>query len=556
MLGVATNQKNMWDNLNMEKGNQNKNTKSYGLLSMMAMIIGVVIGSGIFAKNAGLITTAGSVWMVTLAWIVTSLIIVTLVIAFMEVISITEMTGEQSTVNNWGKHLMGHKFGKSMGYYMTYFYFPITIAALFQYSGDRFLSITPGIDYGTLKSHPVDYMGAIMLITVIFMVIIMLVNTFFTAPGKYFQNIGTVIKTIPLFFIIVMFIFLVWNADIVHFPGKEELLETNPDLPDGNPMMLLLATMPAILFSFDGYLMAGELSNEAKGPSHFRLAFVFSIIFIIIVYLLFSIATLGLGDPNLEGHGEYGSITNAIYSAGNRLGWSEGLTEGVSITTNFIVLISMLTGASGFTIAGYRAISDMSATQIIKDKRNIYVKKNKHGIAQETGIVMMGLTFAWFTIAMVFDLIIAETQNESWAMCDFASNMITVGVYFLQTLIIGSALINRFKPIDKQVKVKKNPLFIPCAIISSFFIALVTFGNLFAIFIPLNGVTTIYWLTMLYTLIVFILWGIAYWYNSKKIKELTSEDINRKDKLVAKYYEMQLDEYLEMKSIDNKKEPE
>ena len=530
--------------------NKNNNQKGYGLLSMMAMIIGLVIGSGIFAKNVGLIDVAGSVGMVIFAWVITSLLIVTLSIAFIEVISITEITGEQSTVNNWGKHLLGIRFGKTMGYYMAYLYFPITIASLYQYTSDQLLLVIPGLDYQSLSENPLQYMGTVFLIAFILMAVVMLINSVFTKPGKYFQNVGTVIKTIPLFFIVIVFLTVVGNTKFINWPLQSELIDqgvVDKSKSTTSPLLLLIATMPAILYSFDGYIIAGELSNEAKGPAHFRIAFIVSVIFIIIIYILFSVATLGLGslDSTLNGGWKYGTMNNAIYTLCHRKGWSEATIEGIALTNNIIIFISMLTAASGFSIAAYRSLSDLSAIQIIKDERNLYVTKNNHGIAPESGYVMTAITFLWFTIAIIMDFIIAETMGLKMVMCDFASNFITVGIYFLQTLIIVFALVNRF---TNKVKTKKNIFFIPTAIISSIFIAIVTFINLFVIFYPVGGeITTVYLVEILYTLMVLISLGIIYWYQSKKLKEITEEMQKEKDIKVSEYYSMPMEKYLELK---------
>ena len=84
----------------------------------MAMIIGIVIGSGIFVKNAGLIQGNGSILLTIISWVVGSLIVLTIIIAFFEIISITEIASEQSTMYNWGRHLYGIRFGKFTGYFL------------------------------------------------------------------------------------------------------------------------------------------------------------------------------------------------------------------------------------------------------------------------------------------------------------------------------------------------------------------------------------------------------------------------------------------------------
>lgn len=544
------------------KKEHNQNNKSYGLLSMMAMIIGVVIGSGIFAKNTDLLGTAGSIGVVIFTWVITSLIIITLVIAFMEVISITEITGEQSTVSNWGKHLLGIRFGKVMGYYMAFLYFPITIAALFEYSADQLLATIQIVDYDVLVSNKINYTLWILIITLVLVTIVMLLNAFFTSPGRYLQNIGTVIKTIPLFFVIFIFLILIGNADSVHFYNRHELSAMMPSdsLSQGsNLIWLMFATMPAILFSFDGYLIAGTLSNESKSPTTFRFAFIFSIIFIIIVYLLFSVATLGLGDPSsweyVDGNvvwenGVYGSITNVIYSVGESNGWSSGFTSFMSTTTNLIVLLSMLTGASGFTISASRTLSDLSASHFVKDEDDSWVTKNKYGVAQRTGLIMLGMTILWFMISITFDIWIVSGSNESAALgiCDFSSNMVTVLIFLLQSIIIIAAIANRFKRSDKQVRVKKNKLFLPCAVISSFMMLLATSYFAYSIFVPIDGVDMRVWITsMVFTIFVIIGIIVSYVWCWYKTKDLTEYDLRRKDEIVARYYNMEVNEYLQFR---------
>ncbi len=116
--------------------NKNNNGR-FGILSLMAMTIGVVIGSGIFVKNSSLLTVNGSVLYTLISWLLVSLIVIMIVIAFLEIITIIEISDEQSTITNWGRHLIGIRFGNYLGYYMTLVYFPIMMAALLIIGGDQ-----------------------------------------------------------------------------------------------------------------------------------------------------------------------------------------------------------------------------------------------------------------------------------------------------------------------------------------------------------------------------------------------------------------------------------
>ncbi len=90
----------MKQNKMVEKNNSTNKKAEYGVLSLMAMIIRIVVGSGIFAKNARLIITTGSLKLVFEALAIGAIVVISLVVTFLEVISITEIAGEQSTVSN------------------------------------------------------------------------------------------------------------------------------------------------------------------------------------------------------------------------------------------------------------------------------------------------------------------------------------------------------------------------------------------------------------------------------------------------------------------------
>ncbi len=501
---------------------QQKNKGGYGLLSLMAMIIGIVIGSGIFAKNAGLITSAGSSLMVAITWIVGALLIITLVIAFLEIISITEIAGEQSTLANWGKRLVGVKFGKFLGIYFTLIYFPIIMAALFQFATDSFLhtisyAITDLHDdswYNSLTDSAITFEGTVVAIAFVFLIIIMAINAISVAPGKYFQNLGTMIKTIPLFTMIILFFVMLGSSDGIHFASNQDLIDNGIIGTDSNPLdggfsaslKAIMMTMPAVLFAFDGFLIAGALSKEGKKPTTFRTAFVLSMITIIVIYLLYSMSVLGLGDVTNDAHGKYGSLSNAIYST-----FDEDVAKIVDPVATGIITISMLTGVSGCSIASYRLLGDLSVNNIIKDADGKILEKNKAGVNTSGAVIMIGLTMMWFFLGVTFDSILVSQNPENGALniVGFSSDMIIIWAYFVYTIVIIGAMINRFT--HKQL-VHKKLLFWPASIVAVLLTFVITAIFAWQILFPPNGDTSniIWQAKMLYTIIFFAMIIIVY----------------------------------------------
>lgn len=564
---------NIEENKVESSGNKN-NQKGYGILSLMAMIIGIVIGSGIFAKNASLIGSAGSVGAVVFSWILGALIVVTLVIAFLEVISITEIAGEQATLANWGRRLIGIKFGKFLGVYFALAYFPIVMAGLFQVGAD---SVVQSISYlggstemyNNLLTTPAAYWGVIVAVAALLFIAVATVNAITSLPGKYFQNIGTMIKTIPLFFIIIVFIVMLMIGD-VSFASRDDILSAGID--DGGTgrgfstlLLAVMTTMPAILFSFDGFLIAGSLSKEGKKPSTFRIAFISSIIFIIVIYLLYSLAILGLGTVESD-HGSYGSVSNAIYAVFE----NETLAGVINALVTIIITISILTTASGCNIATYRMGADLSVNNFVEDKDGFLLERNKFGMNMKGAFVIMAITGFWFILGSSFDAILLIVTNPTTSVLGgttnqvslFGLDMVIVWAYFIYATIIFGAILNRF---NHKNLVNKNAAFWPSAVASIILVTIVTVIFAGQILLPGGNADAVYWAKMIYTLIFFIYIGAIYYVIGLKTTSITGvvevpkelqeaadsgdeaakadvERINNKNNLVAEYFGISVQE--------------
>ena len=226
------------------------------------------------------------------------------------------------------------------------------------------------------------YFGLTIVSAMVFGGVILSINSFFKKPGKYFQNIGTAIKTVPLFFVILLFLVMIFaNLDKINFSVPAGIGPTGKT----NKTLLVFMTMPAILFSFDGFILAGALSPEAKTKKTFKIAFVASMIFIISVYIIFSVAIFGLSDPSKKD--TYGTITNAIMAAMPQAG------KVIAPIVVFIVFTSILTGVSGCSIASARMLSDLSAHNAVVDKKGKLITKNKAGISTYSGLSILLISF-------------------------------------------------------------------------------------------------------------------------------------------------------------------
>ncbi len=543
--------------------NTQKKRGGYGVLSLMAMTIGVVIGSGIFVQNEGIIQGTGSVSNVVFTWLIGSLVMISIVIAFFEVISVTEISGEQSTIANYGRKLVGIRFGKFIGYYTVWVYIPIVISALFRFGSMYFLdTLTTAL--GTPSwLHGVNKQITMVGIGFAFLIIITLVNSIMVKPGKYFQNIGTLIKTIPIIVIIALAFVIVGGVAVGNpmvDPGFDQV--TNTDTSGKADWMLIFAIVPGVLFSFDGFLSAGPLSKEAKKPSTFKLAYILSIGVIIILYFLFSVGVLYLGSNEIdtEKFGAYGTINNALY---NIFGDTH-LADVVVISTSGVITISILTSASGGSISTARTLSDLSVHNSVKDTDMRYIDKNKNGVAEAAGYSIMAITAFWFLLSSGMDTyitIVTKTTdaNKMTSIAGFSTYIESVLAFLIYVIIIIGAFVNRFRRAEDKINpesgevvkkatrvpVKKNILFFPAAIVA---ILLTTSITLYFGYTIIQPMLTGDWsdpvikLQFIYTMIFFAVIVFSNIYHSITTRRLKPEFIAKKERYAKIYYGEEVEE--------------
>ena len=129
-----------------------QNKGKHGLLSLMSIIIGTVIGSGIYVKNASLMETSQSSILVMLGWVIGGLLVISILISFFEINSITKKNNTEGTLSNYAGFLFSPKVSRMIGMYFLVVYFPYIVASKAIYSSsniysniDSLQSLTPGL---------------------------------------------------------------------------------------------------------------------------------------------------------------------------------------------------------------------------------------------------------------------------------------------------------------------------------------------------------------------------------------------------------------------------
>lgn len=444
--------------------------RRHGLLSMLAMIVGTVVGSGIFIKNEQLWDmTNGSALESIIGWFIAALLVVFVLVAFLEIASITTHKKEQGTMSNWSRHLWGEKVSKFIGFFFPIVYFPVLVAGLSIFSADYFVrgletSFGQFVISG-MNDKIVNWL-IVSIVALLAIILIYIINSFTTSGTKFLQLSGTFLKLIPLFSIIIIGIVIAIYPSVSSAPSQsiEDIFDPNSSLNVGfggglDSFNVILLLLPTIMFSFDGFLYAASLSNESKKVSTFKSAAMIGITFIVIIYVLVTIFTFMLGDPTKEGGM---TITSALQTAFPSQEW-------IAPTVTFLIFISIITSVSGSSVFTQKTLSDLSYQRYIVDKNGSLIKRNASGATPNAGAFSMLLTIIIFIILRAMDgTLLYVSINESVSISQFqitgwATDMIIVFSFSIYAFIIIGGIKNRF---TYNVYTKKSKFFLPSAVIA------------------------------------------------------------------------------------------
>ena len=107
---------------------ETKLEKKYGLITAIAMVVGIVIGSGVFFKAEKVLTaTGGNLSLGILAWVIGGIIMISCAYTF------AVMATKYEKVNgivDYAEAAMGEKYGYYVGWFMAIIYYPTLTSVL------------------------------------------------------------------------------------------------------------------------------------------------------------------------------------------------------------------------------------------------------------------------------------------------------------------------------------------------------------------------------------------------------------------------------------------
>ena len=319
----------------------NKLERKYGLFTAICMVVGIVMGSGVFFKAQTILgKTNGDVLTGVLAWFIGGCIMMVCLMTF------SFMAQKYERVNglvDYAETTVGTKYGYLMGWFSATIYFPSMTAALAWLTARYTLEFITSVNPAFPMMIPAAEGGCVfgpecITLTLFFLCATFIVNAISPKIAGKLQTTTTIIKMIPLAAMSIIGIIY----GLYHHTLQDNIMITQTaaaTAPTSNP---LFAAVCATAFAYEGWIIAVSINSEIKDSKRtLPKALIIGGIIIIATYILYFLGVSGaatkedlinkgatIAYTNIFG-GFLGNILN-LFVAVSCLGTCNGLMLGCS----------------------------------------------------------------------------------------------------------------------------------------------------------------------------------------------------------------------------------
>ena len=276
----------------MENNNQEEFKKELGLLDGTMLVVGSMIGSGIFIVSADIVRQVGSAGWLTLIWVVTGLITIIAAVSYGELSAMFPKAGGQYVY-------LKEAYNKLIAFLYGWSFFAViqtgTIAAVgVAFSKFAAYLFPPISDENILFELGSFRLNAAQIVSIITIIFLTYLNSRGVKNSKTLQTVLTVIKILSLFGLIIFGFFAangeVWDANWANAWSTQSYdVETSSWLPIAGSALIagVSAAMVGSLFSSDAWngvtFIAGEIKNPKRnvGLSLFLGTFIVTLIYVL-----------------------------------------------------------------------------------------------------------------------------------------------------------------------------------------------------------------------------------------------------------------------------------
>jgi basic amino acid/polyamine antiporter, APA family len=316
-------------------GMENGLRKKYGLFTAISMVVGIVIGSGVFFKAEKVLKeTNGNIPLGIVAWGLVGLIMIVCSYAF------ATMATRHEKINgvvDYADVLVGRRYGYFVGWFMATIYQP-TLTSVLAWVSARYTCVL--LDWDITG-------GACMVIACFYLIAIYALNSLSPVLAGRFQVTTTIIKLVPLTLMAVAgtLVGLSNGMTVQNFT----LAAADTAKSGGG----LFAAVVAVAFAYEGWIIATSINAEIRdSKKNLPRALMIGAVIVVAVYILYYIGLSGaVPAAELMNNGQ----------AGAKLAFQNVFGQVAGTLIFVFIIISCLGTLNGLMVGCTRALYSLAA---------------------------------------------------------------------------------------------------------------------------------------------------------------------------------------------------
>ena len=347
----------------------NQLKKRYGLFTAICMVVGIVIGSGVFFKAQDILKyTNGNMLLGILAWIIGGVVMI--ICAFTFANFATQYLKVNGVVD-YAEAIVGKKYAYMTGWFLSTIYFPAMTSVLAWVSARYTL---------VLFDASADITsGLCMALGAFYLCLAYAINILSPKIAGKFQVSATIIKLIPLAIIVVVgtIVGLINGNTIEAFTQTAE--------STGGDFGSVFAGIAAAAFAYEGWIIATSINAELKNAKrNLPIALVIGTIIIMVVYITYFIGLTG------------GASVDVLRAEGSTTAFKNLFGQVGGTILNVFIVISCLGTLNGLMLACTRSFYSVAVRDCGPAPKTLAHIDPHTNMPSNSGVIALFFCAAWF----------------------------------------------------------------------------------------------------------------------------------------------------------------
>lgn len=347
----------------------NQLKKRYGLFTAICMVVGIVIGSGVFFKAQDILNyTNGNMLLGILAWIIGGVVMI--ICAFTFANFATQYLKVNGVVD-YAEAIVGKKYAYMTGWFLSTIYFPAMTSVLAWVSARYTL---------VLFDASADITsGLCMALGAFYLCLAYAINILSPKIAGKFQVSATIIKLIPLAIIVVV------GTIVGLINGNTTEAFTQTAESTGGDFGSVFAGIAAAAFAYEGWIIATSINAELKNAKrNLPIALVIGTIIIMVVYITYFVGLTG------------GASVDVLREEGSTTAFKNLFGQVGGTILNVFIVISCLGTLNGLMLACTRSFYSVAVRDCGPAPKTLAHIDPHTNMPSNSGVIALFFCAAWF----------------------------------------------------------------------------------------------------------------------------------------------------------------